>query len=444
MILKRKFYNTLLSWKKKHSMECLLVKGARQIGKTFIIDSFGRGNYSSYLYINFQTNPEYREIFSGSLEAAEILRKLSGIFADFKVVPGDTLIFLDEIQNCPRARTAFKPIAIDGRVDVIASGSLLGISFLDDDAKLNAERRESSIPVGYERQMTMYSLDFEEYLWAIGYREDVIHEILWKAFDTLSPLPDIVNEKFHRLFRDYIVTGGMPEVVTTFLESNNYNTSFETQLKILSANLDDISRYAPTAEKPKIRACYLSIPNQLARENKKFKYASVIEHGRSRMFYASIDWLRESALVFQCHNVETADIPLNAYRKDECFKLYTSDTGILVSMMGFPAVRTLLDNTIRGFAKGGVYENVIMGMLVRRGYTPYYYHPKSNLAEIDFLIENDSGVIPVEVKSGNDSSASFDRFLERPETKFGYKFVNGNLGHIGKKITLPHYMAMFV
>lgn len=444
MTLKRKFYDTLLNWKKSHLPEGLLVKGARQIGKTFTIDSFGRENYRSYLYVNFVTNPEYRNIFAESLEAADLYRKLSAAFANFRIIPGDTLIFLDEIQNCPRARTAFKPLSIDGKVDVIASGSLLGISFLDDDAKLNAERRESSIPVGYERQLTMYSLDFEEYLWAIGYRPEVIDETLRRPFASLKPVPEITNRRFLQLFRDYIVIGGMPEVVATYLESNNYNVAFDVQRRILSANLDDIARYAPMSEKPKVRACYLSIPNQLARENKKFKYASVVEHGRSRMFYASIDWLRESALVFQCPNVETPEIPLSVYKKEDCFKLYASDSGILVSMVGFPAVKAILDNTLKGFAKGGIYENAIMSLLVRRGYTPYYFHPKSNLSEIDFLIEGDNGVIPIEVKSGNDSSASFDRFLERPETKIGYKFVNGNLGKSGKKVTLPHYMAMFV
>ena len=444
MKLKRKFTDFLLNWRSHHGKECLLVKGARQIGKTFTIDSFGRDNYASYLYINFQTNPEYREIFSGSLEAADILRKISGVFADFRISAGSTLIFLDEIQICPRARTAFKPLAIDGQVDVIASGSLLGLTFLDDDATLNRERRESSIPVGYERQATMYSLDFEEYLWAVGYRTEVIEDLLLDPLASLQPVPDIVHKKLQRHFRDYIVTGGMPEVVTNFLCANSYNVAFEIQQKILTANLDDISRYAPTAEKPKIRACYLSIPKQLARENKKFKYSAVVEHGRSRMFFSSIDWLRESALVFQCHNVEAPDIPLRAYRKDDCFKLYASDTGILTSMMGFPVVRTILDNSIKGFAKGGIYENVVMGLLIRCGYDPSYYLPKSNLSEIDFLIENEKGIIPIEVKAGNDSSVSFDRFLERPDVEFGYKFVNGNIGKSGKKITLPHYMVAFI
>ena len=302
MILKRKFYDTLTQWKSTHSKECLLVKGARQIGKTFIIDSFGRDNYASYLYINFLTNPELRDIFAGNLEADYLFKTISRKFPDFKIIPGDTLIFLDEIQNCPRARSAFKPLAIDGKADIIASGSLLGISFLDDEKEINKERKESSIPVGYERQITMYSLDFEEYLWAIGYRDDVITGLRQDFLD-LKPISESDNDHFHHIFRDYIVTGGMPEVVATFLESNNYNIAFGVQQKILTANLDDISRYAPTVEKPKIRDCYLSIPNQLARENKKFKYSTVVEHGRSRMFYASIDWLRESALVFQCHNV---------------------------------------------------------------------------------------------------------------------------------------------
>ena len=364
-------------------------------------------------------------------------------FQDFKLVPGDTLLFLDEIQNCPNARTAFKPLALDGRMDVIGSGSLLGITFLDDDPKLNRERREASVPVGYERQCVMYSLDFEEFLWALGYRDEAV-ALYREAFDRLVPVPDAANEKMLRLFREYIAVGGMPEVVNRFLVNNSFSAAYDEQMKIVNANLDDIAKYASTSDKPKIRACYLSIPAQLARENRKFKYSAVESGGTARKFGSAIDWLRESALVLECHNLETTEMPLAAFEKPDCFKLYASDVGTLVGMMGFAVKKPIVENTAKGAAKGGIYENAIMSLLARRGYSPRYYLPKSNVAEIDFLIEKNSGIVPIEVKAGNTSTPSFNAILERSEISCGYKFISGNVGRVGKKITLPHYMAMFI
>lgn len=440
-MLKRKFYDTLANWKKSHQRECLLVKGARQVGKTFIIDKFASENYRSYLYINFIANPECRQIFEGSLEANDIFKKLSIRFQAFRLLPSDTAIFLDEIQNCPEARTALKPLAIDGRADVIASGSLLGLTYLNDG--LSRERDEASIPVGYERQMTMHSLDFEEYLWAVGYRPDVI-DMLRESFTSVTPLPSASNDRMRELFREYIAVGGMPDVVNRFLAENSFSAAFDAQQKIIASNLDDIAKYAPTTDKPKIRACYLSIPTQLARENKKFKYSDVEHGGTARKFGMAVDWLRESALCLQCHNLETPMLPISVYRRPDCFKLYASDIGTLTAMMGFDVKKAIIDDTLAGFAKGGIYENAIMSLLVRRGYSPAYYLPKSNMSEIDFFIEKDGGVVPIEVKARNDTTVSFNRTLERPDIAFGYKFVNGNLGRVGKKITLPHYMAMFV
>jgi len=442
-MLKRKFYNFLSNWKASNPKKCLLVKGARQIGKTFIIDYFGRTNYTSYLYLNFLTNPEHRDFFEGSLEAEDIFKRISAQMPSFRIIPGDTLIFLDEIQVCPKARAAFKPLAIDGRVHVIGSGSLLGITFLDDGARLNKERRESSVPVGYEQQTMMHSLDFEEFLWALGYTDDSL-SIYRDAFNNLTSLPQSTNEHMLRLFREHIVIGGMPDVVSTFIRSKNFGEVFEAQNDILAANLDDMSRYAITVEKPKVRACYMSIPSQLARENRKFKYANVEKNGSARKFGSSIDWLRESALALQCHNLETVEIPLRAFKKPDMFKLYVADTGILSAMSGFEIVGPIVNNTMKGPAKGGIYENVIMSALVRRGYEPFYYQKKPGQGEIDFLIAKESSIVPIEVKAGTDSSESFNRLIEKPEIEVGYKFINGNIGKFGKKVTLPHYMVMFV
>ena len=440
-MLKRKFYDRLLEWKSNHRKECLLVKGARQIGKTFIIDYFARNNYSSYLYVNFLQHSEYREIFSASLEAADIYKELSLRFPEFRLLPGDTAIFLDELQNCPRARAAFKSLAIDGRADVIASGSLLGLSFLNDGNQ--KERANESIPVGYERQMTMHSLDFEEYLWANGYGESAIG-VLRECYDDLKPVPPSGNEKMESLFREYMVNGGMPEVVNAFLGAQSFSEAFSVQEKILDSNLDDIARYAANVDKPKIRALYLSIPAHLARENKKFKFSEIERGASNRKFGHCVDWLRESSLVYQCHNLTMPDIPLRAYKATDIYKLYMSDVGMLCAMMGFETKKRIMDGSLANFAKGGLYENAIMSLLVRRGYEPYYFLPKSNASEIDFIVEKDASVVPIEVKATNAASKSFSLFLEREDVRFGYKLVDGNIGKVGKKITIPHYMVMFM
>ena len=440
-MLKRKFYDSLLRWKSSHGKECLLVKGARQIGKTFIIDLFGKRNYSSYLYLNFILDKTAAECFGDNLNADEIFKMISARYPRFHLVPGDTMIFLDEIQSCPRARTALKSLAIDGRADVIASGSLLGLTFLDDG--LNKGRAQESIPVGYENQVVMHPMDFEEYLWALGYDENVIG-MLRESFHTLTPVDSPINDKFLSLFREYIAIGGMPEVVDKFITENSFSRAYDVQIRIKNSNLDDIARYAARAEKPKVRACYLSLPSQLARENKKFKYSAVASGGTARKFGNSIDWLRESALAIQCFNTTTPDMPLSVYLANDCFKMYVSDVGILTAMIGFEVKRTIVDNTIKGFAKGGIYENAIVQQLVSRGYAPCYYQKNSSVGEIDFLIEKDGRVVPIEVKAGRTSSESFNRLLGQKEVTVGYKFIRGNVGRVGKTVTLPHYMTMFI
>ena len=261
-MLKRKFYDTLIQWRKEKKNECLLVSGARQIGKTFIIEQFGKENYKSYIYLNFVQNPEQKNIFEGSLKPEEIYKKLSLYVENVNLIPGDTLIFIDEIQVCPKARTSFKFLAIDNQFDVIASGSLLGIEY---NQKIQDEeiQKEISIPVGYEREIKMYSLDFEEFLWANGITQEAINS-LREYFEKRQKVPgtdsDGINGKYLKLLREYMVVGGLPEVVNTFLETSNFQSVYNAQQKIFKAYEDDIEHYAKNTEKPKIKACYNSIP----------------------------------------------------------------------------------------------------------------------------------------------------------------------------------------
>lgn len=431
-MLKRKILNDLINWKNTKDKECLLVKGARQVGKTYIIEEFGKNYYDNYVYLNFFRNPNLKNIFEGSLEASEIYKKMSIYIPNFKLVP-NTLIFLDEIQECPNARTALKFLAIDNKYDVIASGSLLGISY----------KSVPSIPVGYERQLTMYSLDFEEFLWAIGFNENSISYIK-EHFENHEKIENGINDEMFRKLREYIVVGGMPDVVNTFIETNNFSDVQKAQDKILFDYNDDIIKYAENVEKPKIRKCYNSIPKQLAKENKKFQYSVVEKGSTSRKYADSVQWLVDANLVIPVYNVSNPILPLDAYSKEDYFKIYLNDIGLICAMYGFDIKAPILENSLSGSAKGGIYENLICDILTKRGYKLHFYKNDDNTQELEFLITQNSKIIPIEVKAGNSASVSLNNFIIKYKPPYAYKLITGNIGVSKTKITLPLYMAMFI
>ena len=440
-MLKRKMYQVLLDWKQKKDKECLLIKGARQIGKTSIVEEFGETEYQSFININFLEKPSLKQIFEGDLTAEEIYKRISAHLPGTNFIEGSTLIFLDEIQKCAAARTALKFLAEDNRYDVIASGSLLGLHY-GQDADEEVEEVES-IPVGFERQVTMYSMDFEEFLWAYGYEQDSI-DYLRSFYNKGEKVPYDINEKFESIFREYIVVGGMPEVVQVFVNSKDFNQVQAVQEKILSAYDDDISNHAKGAEKAKIRACYDSLPRQLAKENKKFKYAEVGSRGNARKYGDSITWLKDSNLVHVCYNVHEPYLPLMANAKNDEFKLYVNDSGLLMARYGMQTKLALLTKKLQGNAKGGIYENVISELLIKRGYSLYYYKTQNSSMEIEFVIEKDGGVVPVEVKAGNTATVSLNNYLASFRPELAYKLIDGNIGSVDGKTTLPHYMVMFI
>ncbi len=440
-MIKRKMYKYLINWKQKKDKSALIIKGARQVGKSYLVREFGRNEYESYIEINFLKNPLYKNIFKGDLSAEEIFKRLSAYIPNLKVIPFKTLLFLDEIQVCAEARTAVKFLVEDGSVDVISSGSLLGLSYLEDDDKNVTE--PTSLPVGYEEQITMYSLDFEEFLWAKGYNDDAI-AYLKDFYISNKEVSKELNDKYLELFREFMIVGGMPEVVQTFIDTNNFQEASKIQGKILADYQDDISKHAKGQEKIKVRQCYDSIPKQLAKEYKKFQY-SVVEKGKtSKKYGGSIKWLCDSSLVNKCSNVNEAYIPLLAYEMDDQFKLYLNDTGLLLYLYGPETKLAILNNTLKGNAKGGIYENIISESLLKRGYKLYYYKTQNSSMEIEFVIEKNGEVIPIEVKAGNDSTPSLNSFINKYHPKVSYKFVNGNVGFLDGKKTLPHYMVMFI
>ena len=443
-VLRRKMYDQLLQWKKQRRTEklakCLLVKGARQVGKTFIIEEFGKREYDSFLIMNFIRQPALKGIFDGELSADEILKRITAYVRNFELIPGDTLIFLDEIQCCGNARTAIKFLAGDFRFDVISSGSLLGLTYGEDDDE--SVEQPDSVPVGYESQLTMHSLDFEEFLWAEGYDAAAI-EALKSYFLSGSTIPSAIHDKYEALFREFIVVGGMPEVVNDYVQHHDFNRVDRLQQDILAEYRDDISKHAKGKEKEHVRMCYDAIPKQLMKEQKKFQY-STVERGQTRKKYGgSIQWLKDSAMVQVCYNLHEPNLPLTANANEDQFKLYLNDTGLLCCTYGFETKLAVLNDSITGNARGGIYENVISECLAKRGHALYYYKPDS-LHEIEFFIEKSGAVIPIEVKAGNRATPSLNQFIERYHPPFAYKLTNTRNGRVEAKITLPHYMVMFI
>lgn len=429
-MLKRKIIESFRMWRDEHREECLLVKGARQVGKTYAISHFGQTEYERFIPINFIESPELKAVFDGDLSSAEIKKRLSLLIPGITYIDGSTLLFLDEIQECPNARTALKFLAQDPSLDVIASGSLLGLAY----------REVSSIPVGYERQIEMFGLDFEEYLWAIGYDEQST-KALQRHFQALEPLPEEVHQKMMRLFREFMAVGGMPAVVQSFADSQNYSMAFSEQEMILNAYLDDIAKFADASVRNKARECYLSIPRQLAKENTKFKYGVVKKGGTARKYETALDWLRDASVIRYCRAVTTPQFPLRAYEDESKFRVYAADPGLLTAMYGFEMMNAVINDKLIGPMKGGLYENAVADMLSKAGADLHYWMNDKGNIEIEFLLEDNAQIVPVEVKAKRGSTASLNAMLERNDVAVGYKLSASNIGVSGKKITVPLYMA---
>lgn len=433
-MLARKIDYFLDKWKNSNNNECLLVKGARQIGKTYAIRTFGK-KYKSYIELNFIENPEYKTIFNGKLNAHEIKKKITLSINNINFIENDTLLFLDEIQECPQARTALKFLAQDDTIDVVASGSLLGISYLNPDLV--------SVPVGYEKQIDMYPLDFEEFLWAKGYGPEKILSLKDYYF-SLKAVPSVIHENFLSCLREYMVIGGMPAVVAAYIKSDNFSHAYKIQKSLLTSYLDDIAKYAPSTTRVKARNCYESIPKQLAKENTKFQYSLVEKKGTARKFESTIDWLEEADLVLRCKCVSTVKFPLAAYEENNRFRIYLNDMGLLTAMYGFEMMKSVYENTLNGPMKGGYYENFVANTLACANIPLRYWINNSATEEIEFLTDSQGSVDLIEVKAGRGATATLNKLLKNDEVATGYKLGAVNVGKSDNKITLPLYMAIFL
>jgi len=431
-MLKRKITIDLIAWKKRENKLCLLVKGARQVGKTFIIDEFARANYKYYTRINFDENPAYKAIFDGDLDVETLIKQISLRVPNSELVPNETLVFFDEIQNCPRARTALKFLAIDRRFDVIASGSMLGMHY----------KEVPSYPVGYVDTIEMYSLDFEEFLWANGVLPQSIYDIK-QYYSNKEKIPFAMHERMMQLFKEFIVVGGMPRVVNEFVTTHNFAHVLRIQKSILVDYTDDIAKYAEGNEKAKARMCFLSIPKHLSKDYKKFQYSLVEGKGTARKYGGSLMWLYDAGIINFCYNLASPELPLEGNAKSDVFKVYMRDTGLLMAMLEDGSQEDIIDGNL-GIYKGAIYENIIADIFGKAGKKLYYFEHNSKI-EMDFMIRLNNQAVAVEVKSAeNTKSKSMTSIIENYGVKHGIKLSAKNVGSTGIIDSYPLYLAMFL
>ncbi len=425
--------------------------GIRQCGKTFIAQHFANENYKKVVYINFIKQPEFIMAFLGSKAVDDILLNLSTLIKDVMFTPGDTCFIFDEIQECPEARTSLKFFKEDGRFDVIATGSLLGVQGYGNDKKkqhrklvLNQDLGINSVPVGSEDIIEMYPLDFEEFLWANGINEEII-EALKRFYREEIPVPAGIHVAMRKLLNLYVAIGGLPEPINAFLNTNNMNEVGKAYKSILKEYRDDMVKYAPDKDKPHIRECFNSIPKQLAKENKKFQYSKIKPGGRSENYLGSLQWLEDAGIICRCYNTDITGLPMEGNAKDNVFKVYLADIGLLVEMLGPSTRADILQGNLGGF-KGAIYENLMADTLHKKAQNLYYFQKDSGL-ELDFLVRMNGECVPLEVKAKSAKSKSAKTVLSHPEkyqVKHIIKFGDYNIGRDGTLLTLPNYMQFLL
>lgn len=436
-MLKRKIESRLTEWKNTPGRKPLIIKGCRQCGKTFSVLDFARKHYTHVVYLNFFENPDYASVFSGSLEVDNIIMMLSALLggeAVFKA--GETVLVLDEIQECPEARTALKFFRTDGRFDVIGTGSLLGVKGYGKEPR--------SVPVGSETVIDMYPLDFEEFLWANGVSEQIIN-MLQGCLENETPVPEALHNRMRQLLLQYAVVGGMPDAVQTFVDTKQMDEVLSIQRDIVRSYEDDMVKYAEKKDKSNIRECFQSIPRQLAKENKKFQY-SVVKKGSTAAKYAgSLQWIDDAGIISRCYNLSITELPLDGNAEEDVFKVYMRDMGLFVSMLEDGTQFDILRGNLFGY-KGAIFENLIADIFAKMGRKLYYFHKDSGL-EVDFVIRYKGECTLVEVKAVSGNVKSTKTILNHPEkyhVSSAIKLGDYNVGRNGQILTLPLYMAFLL
>ena len=436
-LLKRKIDSYLVGWKSNPERKPLVVKGARQVGKTESIRAFGKANYKSVIEINFVLQKKFRAIFDDGYEVDTIVRNISLLEPSWKFIPHETLLFFDELQKCPDCATSLKSFCEDGRYDVICSGSLMGIYY--EEIESNA--------VGYKEDYEMHSMDFEEFLWAKGYREDQVED-LYQHMLTLQPFSKIELDTMTDVFRDYMTLGGMPEVVKMYIDNGHFGGTLKLQRQLLKDYEEDITKYAKETDKAKILAVYSHISTFLAKENKKYQISKIAKGARNREYIGAVEWLKEAGVVNVCYCLNNAELPLKGNYQADFYKLYYHDTGLLIASLDEEAQEDLRANKNFGTYKGAIYENVVGEMLRKSGYEQLYFFKRDNPSlEMDFFVRDSDSLVPVEVKARDGATASLNNLIKwdsYPDVKYGVKFGYKNIGWNGQFYTFPYFLAFLL
>lgn len=435
-LLKRKIDKYLTDWKNRPDRKPLIIKGARQIGKTRSVEWFAGQNYASVIEINFIEQKKYREIFNDGFEVDAILKNISLLNPELKFIPGNTIFFFDELQACPNCATSLKFFKLDGRFDVICSGSLMGISYNEIESN----------SVGYKEDYEMHSMDFEEFLWAMGYNDEFTADLLSHMLD-VRPLSELQMDTLMSLFRDYVIIGGMPEVVSTYVRNKNFSGTLDIQRQLLKDYEEDITKYVEGLDKAKVKAVYNHISTFLAKENKRFQITKIARNARNRDYMGCVEWLADAGVVNVCYCLNQPELPLKGNYDPKMYKIYFKDTGLLIASLDEEAQEDLRANRNLGTYKGAIYENIVGDMLVKQGYRLFYYHSDRPALEMDFFIRDADSLIPVEVKANGGATPSLNRLLNDDkynDVKYGIKLGYRNIGFNGKFYTFPYFLTFLL
>ena len=447
-MFKRKIENDLIEWKEslKIKKKAFILKGMRQIGKTTAIKEFASKNYNNIIYINFKVDLDLKDAFINDLRPENIIRILNLLRPEFNFIPNKTVIIFDEIQECSGARASIKPFMEDGKFDIIASGSLLGIKGYN-------QKYKGGVSVGYEHTVYMRSMDFEEYLWAKGINQDITN-MLHDSFTNKKQLNPIVHKKMLDYFKEYICVGGMPAVVDTFIKTNSFIQARKEQRDILNDFRDDFAKHLNENEEEvvdktllaRINKVFDSIPSQLAKENKKFVYSNLEKKATSEKFAPAIEWLHDYGLVEYCYNLSSLDYPLEGNKIYNIFKLYISDTGLFISMLDDNSMSNIILGNM-GIYKGVIYENIIADAFIKNK-IPLYYFSKNSGLEIDFIIRYQENISLIEVKARNGNSKSANTVLndkiKYPNVTNLIKLCESNISYSENKFIIPYYLEFMI
>lgn len=442
-MFKRKIEYQLESWLEDSAHKPIIIKGVRQCGKTSSVKDFAKKHFKNVVYLDFREHPEYKKFFIPNLDVDSIIMRITAAMPDAEIEPRNTCFIFDEVQDCPRARGALKYFHLDGRYEVMCTGSLLGVNGYKTKEEQEDEEA-SSIPVGFEEIVNMHPMDFEEWLWANGIRQMHV-DYLKKCYANLTPVDTAIHDRFRELLRLYVIVGGMPEAVTTFIETKQIGKVLNIQRRIIDEYKADMIKYALSADKSRIRECFESIPAQLAREYKKFAYVAVRPGARGRDYAGSLQWIEDAGIIRRCYNVDITELPLDGNKIQSEFKVYMADIGLLVSMLEEGTQSNILEGDLLGY-KGAIYENLLADIFSKMGRKLYYYHKNGGI-ELDFLIRHKGRCTPVECKATTGNAKSLRTVLNHPEkykVEMAVKLGDYNVGLKDNLLTLPMYMAFLL